>query len=91
MSRKLLSFVLVLLAAGIALGESDSIQKLHLTVKGIELKGNGRAWHMTGPGIEATTGLTKHEVQIKEASVGEVPVTLEVAPISVSVYELDGR
>ena len=70
---------------------TESIQKLQLTVKRIGLKGQGQVWHIPGPGIEATTGLTKHEVEVKEALVGEVPATLEVAPISVDLYEFERR
>ena len=70
---------------------TESIQKLQLTINGINLKGQGRAWHMTGPGIEAVTGLTKHEVQIQEAPISEVPATLDIAPISINVYEFERR
>jgi alpha-N-arabinofuranosidase len=70
---------------------TESTQKLRLTVIGIGLRGNGRAWHMTAPSLEATTGLTKHEVEIKEALVNEVPATLDLAPISISIYEFEKR
>jgi hypothetical protein len=46
---------------------------------------------MTGPGINAVTGLSRHEVQVVEMPVGEVPKTLQVAPISIDLYELERR
>jgi alpha-L-arabinofuranosidase len=70
---------------------TQSIQKLQLTVKGIDLRGTGRAWHMTGPGVEAMTGLTKHEVEVKEAPIGELPASLEIPPISIHLYEFERR
>ncbi|MBV9441095.1 MAG: hypothetical protein JO217_00240 [Acidobacteriaceae bacterium] len=70
---------------------TESAQKLDLSIQGIQLRGYGRMWHMTGPGLEATTGLTKHEVQVKESPVTEVPKTVEAAPISIDLYEFERR
>ncbi|MBV8834080.1 MAG: alpha-N-arabinofuranosidase, partial [Acidobacteriaceae bacterium] len=70
---------------------TESAQKLDLSIQGIQLRGNGRMWHMTGPGLEATTGLTKHEVQVKESPVTEVPKTVEASPISIDLYEFERR
>jgi alpha-N-arabinofuranosidase len=68
---------------------TESAQKLDLTINGVDLRGQGRLWHMTGPGINAVTGLSRHEVQIVEMPVGGVPKTLQVAPISIDLYELE--
>jgi alpha-N-arabinofuranosidase len=70
---------------------SESAQQLDLAIKGVDLRGKGRAWHMTGPGIDAAMGLTRHEVRIVEMPLGEVPKTLQVAPISIYLYEFERR
>lgn len=70
---------------------TESAQKLDLTINGVDLRGQGRLLHMTGPGINAVTGLSRHEVQILEMPVGGVPKTLQVAPISIDLYELERR
>ncbi len=70
---------------------TESAQRLDLTIKGIELQERGRAWRMTGTGLGAVTGLTKHEVQIVERPTNEIPKTLEVAPISIELYNLESR
>ncbi len=70
---------------------TESAQKLDLTIKGVDLQGSGRFWHMTGSGIDAVTGLSRHEVQVVEMPVREVPRTLQIAPISIDLYELERR
>jgi alpha-N-arabinofuranosidase len=68
---------------------TESAQKLDLTINGADLRGKGRLWHMTRPGINAVTGLSRHEVQVVEMPVGEVPKTLPAAPIGIDVCELE--
>ncbi|HUI56566.1 MAG TPA: hypothetical protein VLY04_16435 [Bryobacteraceae bacterium] len=70
---------------------TESAQKLDLTVRGIDLAAGGRHWHMTGPTIEAMAGLSRHEVQVVETPVSEVPRTLQAAPISIDLYEFERR
>jgi alpha-N-arabinofuranosidase len=70
---------------------TEAFQKLDLTIEGIELRSKGRAWRMTGRGLDAMTGLTRHEVQIAEEQLGEVPKTIEAAPISIVLYEFERR
>ena len=70
---------------------TESAQQLDLTIKGVDLRGRGRLWRLTGPGINAATGLTRHEVQVVEIPVGELPKTLQVAPISIELYEFERR
>ncbi|HLJ51544.1 MAG TPA: hypothetical protein VKU01_36310 [Bryobacteraceae bacterium] len=70
---------------------TESAQMVDLAISGVELRGHGRMWHMTGPGLEAVTGLSKHEVQITESAVDDVPKTLQVAPISIDLYEFEKR
>ena len=69
---------------------TESARDLSLSIRGAELRGK-RVWHMTGPGLDAMTGLTRHDVQVVESSVGEVPKTLHVAPISIDLYEFEKR
>jgi alpha-N-arabinofuranosidase len=70
---------------------TESAQKLELTINGVDLRGKGRLWRLTGPGINAVTGLSRHEVQVVETPLGEVPKTLQAAPISVELYEFERR
>jgi alpha-N-arabinofuranosidase len=70
---------------------TESAQKLDLTINGVDLRGKGRLWRLTGPGINAVTGLSRHEVQVVETPLGEVTKTLQVAPISVELYEFERR
>ncbi|MGA2329372.1 MAG: alpha-N-arabinofuranosidase [Bryobacteraceae bacterium] len=70
---------------------TESAQKLDLTINGVDLRGKGRLWRLTGPGINAVTGLTRHEVQVTETPIDEVPKTLQVAPISIELYEFERR
>lgn len=69
---------------------TESPQLLDLTIRGIEVRGTGRLWHMTGSGLDAATGLTKQEVQIVETPMS-VPKTLQAAPISVDLYQFERR
>jgi hypothetical protein len=62
-----------------------------LAVTGVDLRGKGRLWRLTGTGLNAVTGLTRHEVQVTKTPIGEVPKTLQVAPISVELYEFERR
>jgi len=70
---------------------TESAQKLELALKGIELSAKGTQWHMTGSGLEAMTGLSRHEVQVVETPLSAVPGTLEVAPLSIDLYEFQKR
>ena len=70
---------------------TETTQELDLTIQGVDLRDNGRRWRMTGPKIDAATGLSRHEVQVVETSVGAAPKTLQVAPISIDLYEFEKR
>ncbi len=70
---------------------SPSSQKLNMRIQGVDLQGSGRHWRLTGPDLDAMSGLTRHDVQVSEASLAEVPATLEVAPFSISIYAFDRR
>jgi alpha-N-arabinofuranosidase len=67
---------------------SESAQKMELRIQGVQVAGKSRMWHMTGPSPDAANVVGKKpEVEIVETSLPEVPTTISVAPISVSVYE----
>jgi len=70
---------------------TESAQKLDLTIRGLDLRGRGRRWRLTGPGLNALTGLTRREVQVTETQVGEVPKMIKSAPISIDLYEFESR
>jgi len=68
---------------------NESARDLDLTVRGAQLRGKGRMWRLTGPNLDARTGLDRKEVQVTETPVNEVPKTLRVAPISIEIYEFE--
>ena len=70
---------------------TESAQTLDLSVKNIALGGKARMWRMTGPNLEAATGLKRNEVQVAESAVDHGPGTLQIAPISITIYEFDTR
>lgn len=70
---------------------TESVQKLDLAIKGVDLRGQGRVWRMTGNGLNAAAGLSRHEVQVAETQAGKVPQTIEVAPVSIDLYAFETR
>ena len=70
---------------------TESARELDLSIIGIELQGKGRHWRLTGPTIDSITGLSRHEVRVTEMPVAQTPKTLQVAPISIDVYEFERR
>jgi alpha-L-arabinofuranosidase len=70
---------------------NESAQELDLSFKGITLLGKGRMWRMTGDSLNAATGLGRNEVRIVEAPVTEMPKLLNIAPISINIYEFERR
>lgn len=68
---------------------TESAQTLDLSVKAVALRGKARMWRMTGPNLPA--GLNRHEVQVAESPVERGPGTLELAPVSITIYEFDSR
>jgi alpha-L-arabinofuranosidase len=68
---------------------TESAQDLDLTIQGVQLRGKGRTWRLTGPNLTAMTGLERKEVQVTEAPVSAMPGTLRVAPISIEMYEFE--
>ncbi len=70
---------------------TESMQELDLTINGAALRREARFWRLTGPGLDAMTGLTRNEVQVVEKPIAELPKTLQVAPISIELYEFERR
>jgi alpha-N-arabinofuranosidase len=68
---------------------TEAAQELDLTIQGATLSGKGRMWRLTGPNLNATTGLAGKEVQVTEAASSEVPRVLRVPPISIDLYEFE--
>ncbi|MBV9744421.1 MAG: alpha-N-arabinofuranosidase, partial [Acidobacteriia bacterium] len=70
---------------------TESTQNLDLALKGIDFAHGGRLFHLQGNGLDAMTGLTRHDVKIIETPLSEVPHTVQAAPISIDLYELRTR
>lgn len=70
---------------------TESAQELDLSLAGVELRGKGRQWRMTGPTIDAMIGLSRHDVQVVENLVDAISKTLQVVPISIEVDEFERR
>lgn len=68
---------------------NESSQDLDLSFRGITLTGRGRMWRMSGDSLNAATGLGRNEVRIIEAPVTGPIKALTVAPISITIYELE--
>jgi alpha-L-arabinofuranosidase len=68
---------------------TESAQSLDLSVSGISLRGKGRMWRMTAPALAAVTGLNRQEVKVTESPVDLGPNTLDIAPISIAIYEFE--
>jgi alpha-N-arabinofuranosidase len=69
---------------------TESARSLDLDVKGFAMGGQGRLWRMTGPSLTASTGLKQKDVQVTEAAVSNSN-SLELAPISINIYEFRKR
>lgn len=70
---------------------TESARQLDLSIKRVDLRGTGRVWRLTGPTLEALTGLSHHEVQVTEEQAGEMPKTISIAPISIDLYAFERR
>jgi alpha-N-arabinofuranosidase len=70
---------------------TESAKRVDLAIKGFDLRGKGRRRRMSGPGLDAMTGLSRHDVQVVETPLDEVPRTLEAAPASIDLYEFERR
>ncbi len=67
---------------------TESEQKIDLSVAGAQLAGASKLWQLTASSVEAVNRVGEApQLAIKESSIGEVPATITVAPISVNIYQ----
>jgi alpha-N-arabinofuranosidase len=67
---------------------TDKEQRFDLSVAGARVSGPSRLWQLTGESLEASDRVGQPpEVVVKESSIGDDPLTLTVAPISVNIYQ----
>ena len=67
---------------------TEEPQKLDLSIAGEKVAGPSKLWLMTGKSLDAINKVgAQPEVAVKEISIQQVPQTLSVAPISVSIYQ----
>jgi alpha-N-arabinofuranosidase len=65
-------------------------QRFTAQINGVKLRGPGKLSQIAAPSVEADNEFGKEPlVKIVESSVTELPGTVQVPPISVSVYEFD--
>jgi alpha-N-arabinofuranosidase len=66
---------------------TESEQKFDLSTTGVRLAGPSTLWQMTGSSLDAANHIGQPpQVEIKEIPIGDAPVTISVAPISVNIY-----
>jgi alpha-N-arabinofuranosidase len=69
---------------------TESIQKISVEFKGIELQDKARMWQIAATDLTArNVAGQKPEVEIVESPLKEVPKVLEVTAISISLYEFE--
>jgi len=69
-----------------------SAQRIDLKVQGVQLAGKSKSWQMAGPSEDAANLLgQKPQVEIVAAELPEVPATLSVPPVSITIYEFPVR
>ena len=67
---------------------TESEQKIDLNVAGAHLSGASTLWQLTAKSVDALNRVGEApQLAIKESSVGEVPSTIAVAPISVNIFQ----
>src|SRR5436305_4192975 len=65
----------------------DSVQNFELKVTGSRVNGASKLWQLRGDSVDAANHVGQPAaVEIKETAIADVPQTVSVAPISVSVY-----
>jgi alpha-N-arabinofuranosidase len=66
---------------------TESEQKFDLSAVGAHLAGGATLWQLTASSVEAVNRVGQPpQLAIKESSVGDLPATVTVAPISVNLY-----
>jgi alpha-N-arabinofuranosidase len=60
---------------------------LDLSITGVRLAGPSTLWQLTGSSLDAENHVGQPaQVAVKEIAIGDVPQSVSVAPISVSIY-----
>jgi alpha-N-arabinofuranosidase len=68
--------------------ETESEQNVDLIVSGVHLVGQSTLWQLTANSADAVNRAEQApQLAIKESSIGGVPATIAVAPISVNIYQ----
>jgi len=66
---------------------TESEQHFDLNVAGVRLAGNSTLWQMTGKDLDATNHVGQApQVAVREMTIGAVPKSMSVAPISINIY-----
>jgi alpha-N-arabinofuranosidase len=69
---------------------TESVQKINIDFKDAELQDEARMWQIAASNITARNVVgQKPEVEIVESKLNQVPKMLDVAPISISLYEFE--
>jgi alpha-L-arabinofuranosidase len=71
------------------LNPDDAAHELNVSFKGVEFSGKGKLWRMISPDPRATDAIgRKPAVDVAETALSEVPKSMPVPPMSISLYEL---
>jgi alpha-N-arabinofuranosidase len=71
---------------------TETGQQLQISFRGMELSGKGRVWRMAPASIDANIVVgQKPGVEVQEQALDALPGTMQVAPISVSIYEFPAK
>jgi alpha-N-arabinofuranosidase len=66
---------------------TEAEQKIDLSVAGAHVAGPSTLWQLTANNVDAVNRVGEApQLAIKESSIGDVPSTITVAPISVNIY-----
>lgn len=69
---------------------TEAAHDLKPTIRGVRLRGTGRLHQIAPPGADATNRAGQEPgVKIVETALATLPATLQIPPVSVSLYELD--
>jgi len=69
---------------------TEAAQEMDFSITGIQLRGTGKMWRMAAPNVEVENEPGKKAaVEIVEAPVREIPRTMALPPLSISVCEFE--
>jgi len=71
---------------------TETLQEMDFNVVGVQLQGAGRMWRIAAPNLDADNEPGKKpELEIVETPVRELPKTLALPPLSISLCEFEAR